>query len=176
MEAVPPPPEPEMQAPPAVVATTTTTVVTDDDKPFTTTTTVTVPRTDEAAGGAAALPVPLRRNKTISVDVARAADVNGDAPATPNTMTRLPFETVFDPAEQRGPDVLQEFLTRGGCDCADWDPDGFSQLRNELEKGEATLGLDLEGKVKRVVSVAKPVRAHHHADCTHAIHAPCPDG
>jgi len=115
--------------------------------------------------------VPLGTSKTISVDVARAADVNGDAPATPNSMTRSPFETVFDPAQQRGPEVLQEFLIKGGCPCADWDPDGFSQLRNELEKGEATLGLDETGKVKRVVSVAKPVRA---TTALHIQSAPLP--
>jgi hypothetical protein len=158
MEGVPPP-EPEPQAAPVVVTTTTTTttVVNADDKSFTTTTTVTVPAVAQAP--APAVPVPLG-SKTISVDVAHAADVNGEAPSTPNSMTRSPFETVFDPAEYRTDESLREFLVNGGCsDCSSWDPDGFSQLRNELEKGEATLGLDGEGKVKRVVSVAKPVRS-----------------
>ncbi len=47
---------------------------------------------------------------------------------------------------------------KGGCRIDNWDPDGLAQLGHELEKGEATLGRDEEGSVKRVVSVAKPVR------------------
>ena len=55
-------------------------------------------------------------------------------------------------------EALGEFLVKGGCRVDNWDPDGLAQLGHELEKGEATLGRDEEGSVKRVVSVAKPVR------------------
>jgi hypothetical protein len=153
MEALAPAPEPE----PVVVTTTTTTVKT-DDKAFTTTTVVTVPQPAPPVESMA--PSPLVSGATMSVDaVVPAADVKEAAPATPNTMTRSPFETVFDPAADRSDETLRDFLVGGGCsDCTSWEPDGFSQLRKELEKGEATLGLDAEGRVKRVVSVAKPVR------------------
>ncbi len=154
MEALAPAPEPE-----PTVVTTTTTVVKADDKAFTTTTVVTVPHPAKATSLA---PAPLV--SSMSADpVVPAADVKGEAPATPNTMTRSPFETVFDPAADRSDEALRDFLVGGGCsDCTSWEPDGFSQLRKELEKGEATLGLDAEGRVKRVVSVAKPVGRDPH--------------
>ena len=149
MEALAPAPEPE----PAVVSTTTTVMKT-DDKAFTTTTVVTVPQPKKVVSVAAPLVSSMSADPVVP-----AADVNGEAPATPNTMTRSPFETVFDPAADPSDEVLRDFLVGGGCsDCTSWEPDGFSQLRKELEKGEATLGLDAEGRVKRVVSVAKPVR------------------
>ena len=54
--------------------------------------------------------------------------------------------------------ALETFLRTGGCSCDGWESDALSQLGSELRKGEATLGYDSEGMVKRVVSVAKPVR------------------
>lgn len=100
---------------------------------------------------------PFSRRGT--AQVAKAADVKVAAPPTPNTMTRKPFEQVFDPSEDPSDEALRDFCISGGCEeSAGWELDVFSQLRNELMKGEATLGLDAGGRVMRVVSVAKPVR------------------
>lgn len=157
MQGVAPSPEPEA----VLVASSTTTTVVTADKTFTTTSVVTVPQTMPEASGKVRAVAPLSRSKSSSVDVAPAADVNGAAPETPIINPRSPFVTAFDPAKDRSDESLRDFLVSGGCgDCATWEPDGFTQLRIELEKGEATLGLDAEGRVKRVVSVAKPVRQH----------------
>ena len=76
--------------------------------------------------------------------------------------------------KERSDNSLRDLLVSGGCDsCTGWEPDVFSQLRNELEKGEATLGVDAQGSVKRVVSVAKPVRRALHTSlvCLFPTHA-----
>lgn len=133
---------------PSVVSRTTSTVGS-----FTTVTTVAVPAQRRAR------PVPLG-DRSVSVDLASADAVGGEAPSTPNSMMSTPFAAVFDPADEANQSeaALGEFLVKGGCRIDNWDPDGLAQLGHELEKGEATLGRDEEGSVKRVVSVAKPVR------------------
>ena len=133
---------------PSVVSRTTSTVGS-----FTTVTTVAVPAQRRAR------PVPLG-DRSVSVDLASADAVGGEAPSTPNSMMSTPFAVVFDPADEanQSEEALGEFLVKGGCRIDNWDPDGLAQLGHELEKGEATLGRDEEGSVKRVVSVAKPVR------------------
>ena len=133
---------------PSVVSRTTSTVGS-----FTTVTTVAVPAQRSTR------PVPLG-DRSVSVDLASADAVGGEAPSTPNSMMSTPFAEVFDPADEanQSEEALGEFLVKGGCRIDNWDPDGLAQLGHELEKGEATLGRDEEGSVKRVVSVAKPVR------------------
>lgn len=54
-------------------------------------------------------------------------------------------------------EALGQYLTKGEIDWSGWDEDTLTQLGSEVTKGEAVLGIDDTGSVKRVVSVAKPV-------------------
>lgn len=58
-------------------------------------------------------------------------------------------------------EALGQYLTKGEIDWSGWDEDTLTQLGSEVTKGEAVLGIDDTGSVKRVVSVAKPVRGFY---------------
>ena len=158
--------------------TTTSVVVTATSRTdYVTVTTVTVPameappapspepeRSANTTLADSLLSVPMQRNKSVSVDIATAAQADRDAPPTPNTMVSVPFKERYTPmmiAGAAADEHLSSFLEQGGCLTEGWDADALSQLGSELVKGEATLGYGPDGIAKRVVSVAKPVRVPH---------------
>jgi hypothetical protein len=101
----------------------------------------------------------------VNLPMARKAR-SGETPAPSAKDPHRPpmaFGRVFrvEPGATVDVGMLTAFLVEGGLSPhvleTVWDPDAMVQLGQELSYGEAMLGLDHQGNVKRVVSVAKPL-------------------